>query len=112
MPDLWIVPTRVARSREAFAATSAQNPGHLGTLHGHKIFQYSHFTALFGAKIHLKDQNFFWLFLVLLYIIAKAASLTGNGRWFSDVMSGKLSAFNSTGEFSPICEKAKQYSKM
>ena len=105
-----LIMTRVARSREAFTATSAQNHGHLGTFHSHKIFRYSHFTALFGAKIHLKDQNIFWLFLVLLYILA--ASITGNGRWFSDVMSGKLSAFNLTGEFSPICEKANQYSKI
>ena len=74
-------PDRVARSRQAFTATSAQNHGHLGTFHGHHIFRYGHFTATFEAEIHLKAQNIFSLPLILL-----STKLKEDGRWFFDVI--------------------------
>ena len=73
---------RVARSSQAFTATSAQNHGHLGTFHSHHIFRYDHFTATFEAEIHLKAENIFSLSLILLSIkiILLSMKLKGDGR--------------------------------
>ena len=50
---------RVARSWQAFTATSTQNHGHLGTSHGHQIFRYGHFHGHNCGQSTLKSRKYF-----------------------------------------------------
>ena len=72
LPPLFLILNRVARSRQAFTATSAQNHSHLGTFHGHQIFRYGHFTATFQAEIDLKALNNEYIFAITYSFIHKA----------------------------------------
>ena len=62
---------RVARSTEAFTATSTKNHGHFGTFHGHQIFCYGHFHGHIWGRNTLKSRKYIFAFVLILSSIKR-----------------------------------------